>query len=162
VPRTLTLAQLRALPDRLERAAKSSFIDQVRAAKDTARLEAARSVGGDLRMSGIGRSGARLGVRDSARIRKGAWYAKVWGTPAGAWSIITDGAATHSIDRRRRRRRRDRRGPAPLNVAGRPRVGPVRHPGMDGYRTWHRVKAKVETETPPRWAADVLAAVRSM
>src|SRR5262245_44014050 len=159
--RTVSLAQLAALPDRLEKAARASFLEQVKAAKATARLEGARVVGSDLRMSGIGRSGARLGVRDNMQLRRGSWYAKVWGTPAGAWAMITDGAAPHRIDRRRRKRRRDRRGPAPLNIAGRPRVGPVAHPGMSRFGTWTRVKAKVVKDTPPRWAADISKVFRT-
>lgn len=156
----VTLQQLVALPERLDKAAKAAFITQVRAAKDIARAEAARDVGADLRMSGVGRNGVKLGVRDSMRLASGRWTAKVWGTPPGVWAILSDGAAAHQIDRRRRRRRRDGRGAAPLAIGDELRVGPFSHPGSPAKGTWRRVRRRVEAETPTRWAADVLAAIR--
>jgi hypothetical protein len=93
---------------------KAALLDEARAA-----------TGGDLRLSHVGRRGARVAVRYTVN-ETGAVVA---GT--GPWGILEKGARPHRIDRRRRRGA----------TRGALRVGArfyasVRHPGAPARHAW--------------------------
>jgi hypothetical protein len=134
------------------------MITAAKAVKQSAREEAARDIGGDLRMSNVGRRGARLRAVDTVRTSGTVTTGKVVGLPVGLWSLVTDGAAPHMIRRRRGGKRRAQRGV--LLVDGRPVTGPVRHPGTSGKGTWRRVRRRAERDVPRAYAKAVREVLR--
>jgi hypothetical protein len=129
------------------------MIAAAKAVKASAREEAARDIGGDLRMSNVGTRGARLRAVDTVRGSGSVVQGKVVGLPVGLWSLVTDGADPHIIRRRRGGKRRAQRGV--LVIGGRPVTGPVRHPGTSGKGTWRRVRRRAERDVPRAYAKAV-------
>lgn len=146
-----------ALGDDLRRVAtevnglpKAMMLAAVKSTKRIAAREATRDVGSDLRVSGLGRNGTKLILRDDLKAGSGQAEVTLTGAgSAGAWSLVSFGADPHVIGGTRAGRGRSRRGArgrARLVIGGNVRMGPVRHPGTRGKGTWGRVVAGVDRE----------------
>jgi hypothetical protein len=115
-------------------AARRLFVQQIRT--DT---------GGDMRMRNVGN--AKLSVRtERSRETGGAAVVTLSGLPKGPLSMLDKGTKAHVIGRATGRRKR-------LVIGGRVVLGPVRHPGARGKRTWSGVKPGALVEA--RRAAEV-------
>lgn len=147
---TATKASVAQVSHRLNRTATAVEQANVRAvsraaliAKREIESERDKAVGSDGRMSHVGRSGAKLGVRYDVRGVKNP-VAVVKAT--GPWPLIERPIGAHSILPRRAKGSRRRGGKRALTIAGAdgPRAS-ARHPGTRGKQPWRK---GVDSATP--------------
>lgn len=139
--------QLQRIALNLENVSDTALIAVAKTVKDIAQREAKRTVGGDMRLSNVGRRGAKLSVRDDYEPGKGRSSVVISGKPPAVWSWITNGTAGHLIGVTRRgnvRRSRPFLAFGPNEV----RRAPVRHKGSRKLRTWTRVREQSERIVP--------------
>lgn len=157
---------LRDLAREIEGIPKAMMLTAVKTVKRIAAEEAARAVGADLRMSGVGRraGGAKLALRDDLEVGSRQTIVRISAPrgSGGAWSIVTYGARGHEIGGARskgRGRSRKQIGRRRLVIGGNVRTGPVKHPGSRGKGTFERVVTRAQAEVVPACEKAVAEAV---
>lgn len=113
-------------PSRVVQARGTAVRAAALAAKTSILPHISRGSGGDLRLSGVGRSGANVGVRYDV---KGYIVPTALVRATGPLHLIERDTAPHRIPKRPPLNR-------PLRINGRIVRGPVMHPGTQGKHVW--------------------------
>lgn len=107
------------------------------AAKTILLGELGSAVGSDLKLSGVGKSGVKLGVRYDV---KGRTNATALLKATGPWQLIERDTKPHTIRPRSRRRKAGKKA---LAINGEVRAS-AQHPGTRGKEPWAKGRRKVE------------------
>lgn len=120
--------------------------------KNTATAELRKAVGGDLRMSGVGKRGAKVGARYDQGLSASTALVRL----TGPVHLVETNMPAHRIPRTRRRGPRRR-------VLVIPGVGVrawANHPGTTGKRPWAKTLNQAAPKVPKVLAAETSKALR--